>query len=99
MRVVVDEQTCQHHGQCMIECPQVFQLVSPQELRYQTDVDEWLREDVEAAADAGPTMSITIEGETVDQARSARAGRVPRALRPCATGCSRSTSRSRRHPA
>jgi len=62
MRVVVDEQTCQHHGQCMIECPRVFQLVSPQELRYQADVDEALRDDVGAAADACPTMSITIEG-------------------------------------
>ena len=62
MRVVVDQQTCQHHGQCMIECPGVFQLVSPQELRYQADVDEALRDDVEAAADACPTMSITIEG-------------------------------------
>jgi ferredoxin len=61
MRVVVDDLTCQHHGQCMIECPGVFQLVSPQELRYQSDVDASLRDDVEAAADACPTMSITIE--------------------------------------
>jgi ferredoxin len=61
MRVRVDEDTCQHHGQCMIECPQVFNLVSPQELRYETHPDESLRDDVEAAADACPTMSITIE--------------------------------------
>jgi len=46
----------------MIECPEVFQLVSPQELHYQADVDEALRDDVEAAADACPTTSITIEG-------------------------------------
>ena len=60
MRVVVDEQTCQHHGQCMIECPQVFQLVSAQELRYVAEPDEALRDEVEAAADACPTQSITV---------------------------------------
>ena len=61
MRVTVDEQTCQHHGQCMIECPQVFQLISPEQLRY-AHPDESLRDDVEAVADGCPTMSITIEG-------------------------------------
>ena len=62
MRVTVDEQTCQHHGQCMIECPEVFMLVSPDELRYVAEPDESLRGDVEAAADACPTQSITVEG-------------------------------------
>ena len=62
MRVTVDERTCQHHGQCMIECPEVFMLVSPDELRYVAEPDESLRGDVEAAADACPTQSITVEG-------------------------------------
>ena len=60
MRVIVDEQTCQHHGQCMIECPEVFQLVSADELVYEAAPDEQLRADVEAAADACPTRSITV---------------------------------------
>jgi ferredoxin len=60
VRVHVDEATCQHHGQCMIECPEVFQLVSADELRYVAQPDESLRDDVEAAADACPTQSITI---------------------------------------
>lgn len=62
MRVSVDEQTCDHHGQCMIACPDVFELIGPSELRYVPDPEESLRDDVEAAADAGPTASITIEG-------------------------------------
>ena len=28
MRVSVDTQTCDHHGQCMIACPEVFNLVT-----------------------------------------------------------------------
>jgi ferredoxin len=62
MRVHVDESTCQHHGQCMIECPEVFQLTGADELRYETEPDESLRADVEAAADACPTQSITVDG-------------------------------------
>lgn len=62
MRVHVDDSTCQHHGQCMIECPEVFQLIGADELRYETEPDESLRADVEAAADACPTQSITVDG-------------------------------------
>lgn len=62
MRVFVDEQTCDHHGQCMIACPEVFQLIGASELRYVPDPDESLHDDVEAAADACPTASIRIEG-------------------------------------
>lgn len=62
MRVSVDEQTCDHHGQCMIACPEVFELIGPSELRYVPDPEESLRDDVGAAADACPTASIRIEG-------------------------------------
>jgi ferredoxin len=60
VRVEVDEATCQHHGQCMIECPEVFQLIGADELRYVAEPDDALRADVEAAADACPTRSITV---------------------------------------
>jgi ferredoxin len=46
----------------MIECPEVFQLIGADELRYETEPDESLRADVEAAADACPTQSITVDG-------------------------------------
>lgn len=61
MRVTVDESTCDHHGQCMIACPEVFQLVDPETLRYVETPDESLRDDVEAAMDACPTQSIRVE--------------------------------------
>jgi ferredoxin len=40
----------------------VFQVIGPSELRYVPNPEESLRDDVEAAADACPTASITIEG-------------------------------------
>jgi ferredoxin len=46
----------------MIECPEVFQLVSADELQYVAQPDDSLRDDVEAAADACPTQSITVSG-------------------------------------
>ena len=62
MRVIVDDTTCEHHGQCMIACPEVFELIDADTLRYVPDPDESLRDDVEAAMDACPTQSIRIEG-------------------------------------
>ena len=43
MRVTVDAQTCDHHGQCMIACPEVFNLVAPDKLEYVAEPDESLR--------------------------------------------------------
>jgi ferredoxin len=61
MRIVVDEETCDRHGQCMIACPEVFKLVDPETLRYEPHPAESLRDDVEAALNACPTQSIRIE--------------------------------------
>ena len=61
MRVTVDTQTCDHHGQCMIACPEVFNLVTPDTLEYVADPDESLRACVEEAEAACPTLSIMIE--------------------------------------
>jgi ferredoxin len=41
----------------------VFQLVGADELRYVAEPDEALRDEVEAAADACPTQSITVWGQ------------------------------------
>jgi ferredoxin len=61
VKVIVNSQTCEHHGQCEIVCPDVFTLVSAERLEYVGEPHESLREDVEAAVDACPTISITIE--------------------------------------
>jgi ferredoxin len=63
IRVVVDRDICQNHGQCVFAAPQVFELDDDGELvQLQDEVDDDLRDNVEEAADVCPTQAITIEG-------------------------------------
>jgi ferredoxin len=63
IRVVVDREVCQNHGQCVFAAPQVFELDDDGELaQLQDEVGEDLRANVEEAADVCPTQAITIEG-------------------------------------
>ena len=63
IRVVVDREICQDHGQCVFAAPQVFELDEEGKLDVlQDEVDESLRANVEEAADVCPVQAITIEG-------------------------------------
>jgi ferredoxin len=63
MKVVVDLDMCQDHGQCCFAAPGVFQLDAAGHLVVLvTDPDESLRDDVEEAADVCPMQAITVEG-------------------------------------
>ena len=63
IRVVVDRDVCQDHGQCVFASPQVFELDEEGKLVVlQEEVDESLRDVVEEAADVCPVQAITIEG-------------------------------------
>ena len=63
IRVVVDRDVCQNHGQCVFAAPQVFELDEEGTLEVlQDEVDESLRDVVEEAADVCPTQAITLEG-------------------------------------
>jgi len=63
IRVVVDRELCQDHGQCVFAAPQVFELDEEGKLVVlQEEVDESLRDVVEEAADVCPVQAITIEG-------------------------------------
>ena len=62
MRVNVDLERCEYHGQCVIAAPDVFDLKADDELVWDVEPAEDLRADVEAAADVCPTQAITIEG-------------------------------------
>ncbi len=63
IRVVVDRDVCQDHGQCVFAAPQVFELDEEGKLVVlQEEVDESLRDVVEEAADVCPVQAITIEG-------------------------------------
>lgn len=61
MRVNVDLERCEYHGQCVIAAPDLFELTEPDVLVWETQPSEDLRGDVEAAADVCPTQAIFIE--------------------------------------
>ena len=63
IKVVVDRDVCQNHGQCVFSAPQVFELDDDGELvQLQDEVDDDLRDNVEEAADVCPVQAITVEG-------------------------------------
>jgi ferredoxin len=61
MKVVVDMNKCQAHGQCVFAAPDVFQLDGNGRLAYVPDPDDALRDEAEEAADACPLQAIRIE--------------------------------------
>ena len=62
IKVVVDRDLCQDHGQCVFAAPQVFELDEEGTLVVlQEQVGEELRANVEEAADVCPVQAITIE--------------------------------------
>lgn len=61
MKVHVDMSICLLHGQCVIAAPDVFSFDDEGQLQWVADVDDGLRADVEAAADACPEQAIRID--------------------------------------
>ncbi|MEV6834003.1 ferredoxin [Streptomyces sp. NPDC051133] len=61
MKVVVDMNKCQDHGQCVFAAPDVFGFDDAGRLAYVPDPDAALREEVEEAADVCPLQAIRIE--------------------------------------
>ncbi|MFC0529770.1 ferredoxin [Phytohabitans kaempferiae] len=61
MRITVDENLCDFHGQCEIAAGSIFQLVGPADLRYQREVSGDLRTEAEAAADLCPAQAIQLD--------------------------------------
>jgi ferredoxin len=62
IKVIVDRDLCQDHGQCVFAAPQVFELDEEGTLVVlQEEVGEDLRDNVEEAADVCPVQAITIE--------------------------------------
>ncbi|MFD9791562.1 ferredoxin [Streptomyces sp. NPDC059070] len=62
MKVVVDMDKCQNHGQCVFAAPDVFRLDDGAQLVHVSHPDDALRDDVEEAADVCPMQAILIEG-------------------------------------
>ncbi|MER6630744.1 ferredoxin [Streptomyces sp. NPDC000987] len=62
MKVVVDMNKCQDHGQCVFAAPDVFSMDDAGHLVYVSEPDAALRDEVEEAADVCPLQAIRIEG-------------------------------------
>jgi ferredoxin len=61
MKVLVDMNLCQSHGECVFAAPDVFELGDDDVLRWKEDVDESRRAEVEEAVNVCPMTAITIE--------------------------------------
>lgn len=61
MKVIVDMNKCQDHGQCVFAAPEVFQLNENGKLVYDSEPDDALLDKVEEAADVCPLQAIEIE--------------------------------------
>ncbi|MGA5360257.1 ferredoxin [Streptomyces purpurascens] len=61
MKVVVDMNKCQDHGQCVFAAPDVFHMDDAGRLAYVPDPDDALCDEVEEAADVCPLQAIRIE--------------------------------------
>lgn len=61
MRVSVDREKCQDHGQCAIAAPGVFRMNDDGRLEFDATPDDQHRDDVEEAADVCPVQAISVE--------------------------------------
>lgn len=59
MKVVVDLDLCQSHGQCVFASPETFQLTD-EGLVWDSDPDSTFRQAVEEAVDCCPVQAIRI---------------------------------------
>ncbi|GAA2305298.1 ferredoxin [Streptomyces kunmingensis] len=61
MKVVVDRNKCQDHGQCVFAAPEVFGFDDAGHLAYDPAPDDALLDEVEEAADVCPLQAIRVE--------------------------------------
>jgi ferredoxin len=62
MKVRVDRDLCDEHGQCTIAAPNAFQMNDDGTLEYNTEPDDALRGEIEEAADVCPVQAIFLDG-------------------------------------
>jgi ferredoxin len=61
MRVIVDRDLCDLHGQCVLTAPEIFSFDDDGELQYLPELDPALAARAEAAASVCPTGAIEIK--------------------------------------
>jgi ferredoxin len=62
MKVHVDMNLCQSHGECVYAAPDVFELGDDDVLRWEEDVADDRREALEEAVNVCPMLAISLEG-------------------------------------
>jgi ferredoxin len=62
IKVIVDLNLCQSHGQCVSAAPEVFELGDDDLLRWKEEVDPSRRAELEEAVNVCPMMAIRLEG-------------------------------------
>lgn len=60
MKITVDLDKCQDHGQCAIAAPVAFRMNDDGRLEYEGSVDDAYLDEVEEAADVCPVQAILI---------------------------------------
>jgi ferredoxin len=61
VKISVDRDLCQDHGQCAIAAPAVFEINDEGTLVYDPNPDDVLRAEVEEAADVCPVQAILLD--------------------------------------
>ena len=62
IKVIVDMNLCQSHGDCVLAAPEVFELGDDDLLRWQEEVDDARRAELEDAVNVCPMTAIRLEG-------------------------------------
>jgi ferredoxin len=60
MKITVDLDKCQDHGQCAIAAPVAFRIDDDGRLEYEGEVDDAYLDEVEEAADVCPVQAILV---------------------------------------
>jgi ferredoxin len=61
VKVIVDMNLCQSHGECVFAAPDVFELGDDDVLRWKEEVDESRRAALEEAVAVCPMLAIRLE--------------------------------------
>ena len=62
IQVHVDMNLCQSHGECVHAAPGVFELGDDDVLKWEEEVDESRRQELEESVGVCPMMAIRLEG-------------------------------------
>lgn len=60
MRIVVDDDLCDLHGQCVFAAPEIFRMNDAGELEYAAEIPDALADDARAAQSICPAAAIEL---------------------------------------